>query len=153
MSVKALLIIVILSLLFLLSCQSEVVGSEGISSDELPKTVEPPAGMLIFADNNSNTNEQAISVGGISEEDAANLCRTILGETAEETGFMLAYRCVEIIEFEEQNYYVLTISWLVDDNHWSYIGEVMVSASGDEIYSGIVDLEGNYYLVEKLWGK
>jgi hypothetical protein len=77
----------------------------------------------------------------------------VLGEAADDTGFRLAYRFVEAIEFEDQYYYVMYMSWLVDDNHWSYIGEVMVSASGDEIYSGAVDREGNYFIVEKLWEK
>jgi hypothetical protein len=143
----------ILTSLFLLSCQSQDIDSVEKQRNEILKAVDMLSGVLLFDDTNKDNNIPKKTSEGISEEDAANLCRIVLGEAADDTGFRLAYRCVETKEFEDQYYYVMNMSWLVDDIHWSYIGEVMVSVSGDEIYSGAVDREGNYFLVEKLWEK
>jgi len=150
---RVLLSIIFLTSLFLLSCQSQDIDSGEKKRNELPKAVDMLSGMFVFDDSNKDTNVPKTTAGDISEEDAAILCRNMLGEAAGETGFLLSYRCVETIGFEDQYYYVMYMSWLVDDNHWSYIGEVIVSASGDEIYSGAVDQGGNYNLVEKLWEK
>ena len=91
------------------------------------------------------------SVYGISEDDASILCRTVLGEKGDITDFDIGYRCTAAIEYNGGQYYVVTVSWLVDDRYWSYIGEVMVASNGDTIYSGYSDQEGNYYLHEIIW--
>lgn len=85
------------------------------------------------------------SVEGITESEAIDLCFEMIGKSSEETGFKLAYRCIGAIECKGVEYYVMNVTWLVDDNHWSYIGEVMVSANGDEIYDGVSE-NGDYYL-------
>lgn len=90
------------------------------------------------------------SVVGITESAAIALCYEILGEKAEETGYELAYRCVGAIEVKGVQYYVMDVTWLVDEKHWSYIGEVMVSADGCTIYDGD-SKNGNYFLGEKRW--
>ena len=148
-----LLIIASLFLLFLFGCKSQDIGQIQGNSIVL---VEPTSTVIespLLNDSNKAINIQLNSIKGISENDATNLCLTIIGEKAEETGFKLAYRCVGAVEFESQNYYVMYRSWLVDDNHWSYIGYAMVSIDGDKIYDGVVDREENYYFGKKLWDK
>ena len=100
-----------------------------------------------------DSSEQINSIRDISEEDAINLCHTVIGDKAMENGFKLGYRCDARVKCNGIQYYVITMSWLVDDNHWSYLGEILVSTKGNQIYSGTIDNEGNYYLAEKLWEK
>ena len=146
-------ITILLTLLFISSGSLQDIDSRQESNGELHKAVVRPTSTMVSAGNNIVKNIPIDSVETISEVDAAILCRTVLGEKAKETGFLLAYRCDDIIEYQNQNYYVMIVSWLVDGYHWSYIGEVMVSKNGDEIYSGAIDREKNYYIVEKLWEK
>lgn len=151
MSKKFMAIIAVLPVLLLLSYQSQDIDNGQGSKNELLDDDETLKCAMMFSDSNEGNNAQLIPVEDVSVEDAANLCRTVLGETSEETGFKLAYRYVKTIEVNNRSYYVMIMSWLVDNNHWSYIGEVIVSTSGDEVYSGAINREGNYFFIEKLW--
>lgn len=92
-------------------------------------------------------------VEGITVEEATNLCVEKIGRVAEETGFTFSYGCIGAIEYEGVQYYVMRTSWLVDNNHLSYVGDIMVSASGDEIYDGDHTMDNKYYLVTKRWSE
>lgn len=92
-------------------------------------------------------------VQGISIEEAEDLCYETIGEFDEDTGFELSYRCIEAVKIEDATYYVMFISWLVDNDHWSHIGHVLVSADGAAIYSCTPNEDGSYTLDRKLWGK
>ena len=146
-------IVTILSLVFLFGCQSQYPYNLQTNSNGPPEpvftTIETPS----FDDSGKVIDIPLNSVNGISEEEALNLCFSIVGEKCEETGFRLAYHYVGAIEYEGAEYYVMNMTWLVDDNHWSYIGELIVSANGDKIYDGVIDEEGNYYLGQKRWQK
>ena len=74
----------------------------------------------------------------ITKQEAENLCRNILAEKAEETGFPISYRCIGATSANDKLYYVMHITWLVNNSHWSYIGNCFVSFDGREIYDGIV---------------
>lgn len=87
---------------------------------------------------------------GIISQDAEELCRKILGEKAEENGFPISYRCISAVDANDKLYYVMHIAWLVDDNHWSYIGNCYVSSDGQEIYDGFAS-SGKYEMTELRW--
>lgn len=144
---KLLLIVVIMHLLFLLGCQlrNEDSGQEAISEMTIEDQMVTPE--------NYGSDSEANVLGPItinSEEVAIGLCRTVLGTTDEETGFKLSYLFEKEIEINGDNYFVMKVRWLVDNNHWSYIGEVMVSVNSGEIYAASTDREGNYFLWERL---
>lgn len=75
---------------------------------------------------------------GITMENAEKLCREIMGEKSEETGFPISYRCTGAVSYNDKLYYVINITWFVNDTHWSYIGNCFVSFDGQEIYDGVV---------------
>ena len=89
---------------------------------------------------------------GITQKEAEELCREVLGEKAEENGFPISYRCISAVSANNKMYYVMHIAWLVDDNHWSYIGNCYVSSDGHEIYDGIVS-SGKYEMTDLRWTK
>ena len=89
---------------------------------------------------------------GITQRQAEDLCRNVLGETAEENGFPLSYRCISAVSANDKFYYVMDIAWMVNNDHWSYIGNCFVSSDGQEIYDGIV-LSGEYEMTELRWSK
>ncbi|MCK9478433.1 MAG: hypothetical protein M0R40_02890 [Firmicutes bacterium] len=89
----------------------------------------------------------------ISGSEAVNLCYEVLGEKAVETGFALSYQYVDSVEIENKKYYVISMYWLVEDSHLSFIGNAMVSNSGHEIFDGILEQDGSYIIAEKIWSK
>ena len=89
---------------------------------------------------------------GIVAKEAENLCREVLGEKAEENGFPISYQCIGAVSAADQMYYVMNITWLVNENHWSYIGNCYVSSDGNEIYDGIAS-PGKYEMTALRWKK
>ena len=89
---------------------------------------------------------------GITKEEAESLCRERLGDKAEENSFPISYRCISAVSANNKLYYVMHITWLVDNNHWSYIGNCYVSSDGKEIYDGIVS-PAKYEMTELRWSK
>jgi len=87
---------------------------------------------------------------GITKQEAENLCRKVLGEKAEENGFPISYRCISAVSADNKLYYVMNIAWLVNNNHWSYIGNCYVSSDGQEIYDGIAS-PAKYEMTELRW--
>ena len=115
---------------------------------------------LIPNSNNTPIEIPIVSVKGISEEQVSILCRKVIGEKDNNTSpiykgfntdFELSYLCDGAIECRGVQYYVVRMSWLVDNNHWSYIGDLIVSANGYEIYSGLKHSDGTYSFGQMLW--
>lgn len=94
---------------------------------------------------------------GISTDEAINLCAKKLGDKDEETGNSLVYSYECTVSFQGKEYYVIYRSWIVDEGtdaaHPSFIGYAIVVVDGSEIYDGLDDQVGNYYVGDKLWGK
>ena len=68
------------------------------------------------------------SVKGITQQEAEKLCHSVFGEKDEETGFIFSFGTSGAVETEGKQYYVIRVSWLVNNSHLSYIGDFFVSA-------------------------
>lgn len=90
------------------------------------------------------------SENGITSMEAEQLCQEILGDSAEENGFPISYRCISAVSVNDKLYYVMHISWLVNNSHWSYIGNCFISYDGKEIYDGLF-LQEEYSMTELRW--
>lgn len=88
----------------------------------------------------------------LTQQEAEKLCGEVLGDKAEENGFPISYRCIGAVSANDQLYYVMHISWLVDNSHWSYIGNCFVSVDGQEIYDGVAS-QGKYEMTKLRWEK
>ena len=86
----------------------------------------------------------------ITVKQARELCAEVLGEYGSETGFPISYRCEEAIAIDGKIYYVMNMAWLVDNSHWSHIGECFVNIDGKEIYNGSA-FNGEYEITERIW--
>lgn len=88
----------------------------------------------------------------ITPEEAERLCLEILGDKAEETGFPMSYRCMGTFSEKDKTFYVIEIRWLVNNSHFSYIGNCFVNLDGSEIYNGIAIAEETK-ITDLLWKK
>ena len=89
-------------------------------------------------------------VKGITGQEAEELCYYVMGEKDEDTGFAFSFGTSGAVQKGEKQYYVIRASWLVDNNHLSYIGNFFVSADGKEIYDGVVSGE-EYEMMDLMW--
>ena len=90
------------------------------------------------------------SASNLSPAEAEKLCGEMLGTVAPETGFPLSYNHVGSATFGEETYYVMRITWLVNNSHQSYIGDCFVSDDGSAIYDGYAT-PTSYELGELRW--
>lgn len=88
----------------------------------------------------------------ITAEEAEKLCYTVMGEKDEATGFPFSFGVTETFEQNEKEYYAIRASWLVNNDHMSYIGDFFVSVDGREIYTGFVQ-NGEYAFEDTIWSK
>lgn len=77
----------------------------------------------------------------LTEQDAVELCRSVLGEEDKDTGFRISYVYSGTVEDDGKAYHVIRTSWLVDNSYYSYIGDCFVASDGQEIYNGIYDVD------------
>lgn len=108
--------------------------------------------------NNASVEDQEIEIGetksddditpisvddvkGITGREAEELCYYVMGEKDKDTGFSFSFGTSGAVQKGGKQYYVIRASWLVDNNHLSYIGDFFVSADGKEIYNGVVSGE------------
>ena len=89
---------------------------------------------------------------GITKQEAELLCYDVLGERDEETGFPFSFGTSAAVEKDKKQYYVVRVSWLVDNSHLSYIGDFFVSADGKEIYDGLA-LPDEYKMGNIIWSE
>ncbi len=90
------------------------------------------------------------SVKGITKDEAEKLCYSVLGEKDEKTGFVFSFATSGAVETNNKQYYVIRASWLVNNDHMSYIGDFFVSADGKEVYNGFVQ-SGEYEITDIIW--
>ena len=89
-------------------------------------------------------------VNGISPSQAEELCYSFMGKEDEETGFLFSFGAEGAIEKDKKQYYVIRASWLVENSHLSYLGNLFVSADGKEIYDGTA-IMGEYEIMNRVW--
>ncbi len=126
-----------------------------ISNNETALEHSEPAPNQDIAVNETKTNSDIIeistdSVKGITQQEAEKLCYSVLGEKDEETGFIFSFGTSGAVETEGKQYYVIRVSWMVNNSHLSYIGDFFVSADGKEIYGGTA-LLGEYIMENVIW--
>lgn len=142
---KVLFIIIILAVLFsgvIVYRHISAPGEENITDEKIiPDSIKEVEISYV---------ESEAEDGGITAKEAQELCLEVLGDIAPETGFPISYRCISAVSAKEKLYYVMHISWLVNETHWSYIGNCFVSSDGNEIYDGIADSSG-YEMTELRW--
>jgi hypothetical protein len=92
------------------------------------------------------------TVKGITQREAEELCYYVLGEKDEDTGFSFSFGTSGAVEKDRKQYYVIRASWLVDNNHLSYIGDFFVSADGKEIYNGTARPD-EYIMLNIIWSE
>ncbi len=125
-------------LLILLSASIVMAGctKEALKSDE--DTTVPTESTE--ATDASDVNEKKISwielddVNGITADEAIALCESVIGTVDEISGFEIGYSVVGAGEYEGEQYYIINVTWFVENHHWSYVGNWAVSADGDKIY-------------------
>ena len=108
---------------------------------------------MIIGETKSDGDITPISVDdvkGITGQEAEELCYYVMGEKDEDTGFTFSFGTSGAVQNGEKQYYVIRASWLVDNNHLSYIGNFFVSADGKEIYDGVVSGE-EYEMMDLMW--
>ncbi len=128
------------------SSKDELVNNETvITESKAEQVVDKPIVEVPISDVEAIAN-------GITRQGAENLCRDVLGEKAEENGFPISYRCISAVSANDELYYVMHITWLVNGSHWSYIGNCFVSSDGQKIYDGVVS-QGKYEMTELRWKK
>ena len=109
----------------------------------------------VIDETKSNGDITPISVDdikGITGREAEELCYYVLGEKDEDTGFTFSFGTSGAVQKGQKQYYVIRASWLVDNDHFSYIGDFFVSADGKEIYDGVV-LGEEYEMMDLRWKK
>jgi len=72
----------------------------------------------------------------ITSEQAVRLLREKIGEKDPTTDFQYSFIYEKIIIYDEKEYYSIRQSWLVENSHYSFIGQLFVSTDGEEIYAG-----------------
>lgn len=91
-------------------------------------------------------------VRGISRTEAEEMCYKVFGKKDKDTGFLFSFSTTSAVKTNNKQYYVIRASWLVDNNHLSYIGDFFVSSDGKEIYDGIASSD-EYTMVNLIWSK
>ncbi len=88
----------------------------------------------------------------ITPKEAENLCYTVMGEKDEATGFPFSFGVTGTEEIDGEEYYIIRATWLVNNDHMSYIGDFFVTTDGKKVYTGFV--QGDEYTIENLiWSK
>ncbi len=126
-------------------CAGIKFGDVSVDNEPISKT-----------DNTISVSDDATTAGQkqnvITQQEAEKLCHDVLGDVAEENGFPISYRCIDTVSIDDKMYYVMHIAWLVNNSHWSYIGNCYVSFDGQEIYDGIFT-PAKYEIMELRWKK
>ncbi|MBE7048657.1 MAG: hypothetical protein E7393_04730 [Ruminococcaceae bacterium] len=92
-------------------------------------------------------------VNGITPEEAEKLCFSVFGKEDKETGFLFLFSVTGAIEQKNKQYYIIRMSWLVNNSHLSYIGDCFVSVDGKEIYTGIANPPEEYIMDSLIWSE
>ena len=91
-------------------------------------------------------------VNGITKAEAEQLCYFALGDKDEQTGFPFSFGIAGAVEATGKQYYVIRASWLVNNDHLSYIGDFFVRADGNVIFDGFAQSD-SYIMTNIVWSK
>ena len=144
-------LVILIALLLIVICGAscgnvdEIQVGQGSAEEERTENYELPSD----ADIVEIPPEQ---VKGITQEDAQQLCYFALGEKDKETGFPFSFGVTGAVEAQGHQYYVIRASWLVNNDHLSYIGDFFVRADGNVIFDGAA-LSDSYTMTSIVWSK
>ena len=113
---------------------------------------EYPVKSDIPAETETVTETSSDEVKGITPEQAEKLCYNVMGEKDDATGFPFLFRNEGMVCENGKQYYLIRASWLVNNSHFSYIGDFFVSADGKQVYSGISE-EGENVISGLIWSE
>jgi len=71
----------------------------------------------------------------ISVEEAKALLYEEYGESDTKSGFKFSFQFKEMVMYEKLSCYAFSLSWLVDDDHWSSVDTVAITPDGKQIFS------------------
>lgn len=100
------------------------------------------------SDENAETDTSAGSAneGEITVDEALQILYDKYGTEDVDTGFTYSYGYTETDEIDGVTYYNFRMSWLVDNDHFSYLTNLFVSTDGSKVYSGAYDGNGGWEL-------
>ena len=135
------LVVIITSCIFIIrfSFNQEIKEDENIKDSEI---IEQTDFVQIPID----------SVSGITTKRAEELCYNVLGKKDEKTGNLFSYGVSDAVKKGSREYYIVRVSWLVNNDHMSYIGDFFVSSDGSKIYNGFAK-PGEYEMGDIVWSK
>lgn len=76
-----------------------------------------------------------------SPDDGELLLKALFGTEDDETGFSYSFGYIDTFEIDGVEYYGYVWSWLVDNNHFSRISDILVQTDGSTVYQGEFDGE------------
>ena len=146
---------VLISIMLFSGCQTKTDPNDHVSSTE-PQPTETES-------ENAAVNIPIDSVEGITSDEAVKLCQEVVGEKDDEsfmfqlaeahTGRDISYQIDGAVEFDGTEYYIIRMLWTGDEeNVWSTIGHLGVSAEGNEIYEVTCHSDDTYTFNDLLWG-
>ena len=135
------LVVIITSCIFIIrfSFNQEIKEDENIKDSEI---IEQTDFVQIPID----------SVRGITTKRAEELCYNVLGKKDEKTGNLFSYGVSDAVKKGNREYYIVRVSWLVNNDHMSYIGDFFVSSDGSKIYNGFAK-PGEYEIGDIVWSE
>ncbi len=135
------LVVIITSCIFIIrfSFNQEIKEDENIKDSEI---IEQTDFVQIPID----------SVSGITTKKAEELCYNVLGKKDEKTGNLFSYGVSDAVKKGNREYYIVRVSWLVNNDHMSYIGDFFVSSDGSKIYNGFAK-PGEYEMGDIVWSE
>lgn len=115
------------------------------------KSVSPEKNNISETETNHTIVEIPVDkVKGITKKQAEELCYSVMGKKDADTGFAFSFGVSGAVEKDNKQYYVIRASWLVNNNHMSYIGDFFVSSDGKEVRKGLA-LQGEYEIGELIF--
>jgi len=89
---------------------------------------------------------EQLAEGEISVEEARKMLEDKYGTEDVDTGYPYSYGYDSKVTIDGQDYYNFRMTWLVDNDHMSYLTNMFVATDGSAIYSGASDGNGGWEL-------
>ena len=109
-----------------------VENLNGNSATSTPApSVSPSATPSTTPSTSTSTSNEPTEQGAIGKEKAQKLAEKTWGSTSDETGYPMGYTYAGWgKDSAGKQYYIFDVRWLVEQDHWSYIGTICISADG-----------------------
>ena len=144
----------LISIMLFSGCQTQIDPNDPVSNAEQQPTETERENVAV--------NIPIDFVEGITSDEALKLCQEIVGvEDDESFMFQLAevhtkrdvgYQIDGAAEFDGIEYYIVRMLWSGnEENNWSTIGHLGVSAGGNEIYEVTCHSDDTYTFNDLLW--